>query len=1308
MKLQMNTTAATEKRFGKSAAPAEVGTVLANRPHPSPLPRGEGEPQWPRKGSKGRRHAARGAWVGFGFKNALSLGFGRPSEIAPESPSGSCVSAPAQIAALLLKFPRSLGERAGVRANRGSSVRGVLLIVLALFSYGLAFLPPVHAQGTGADLIFTVGTTTRDAANRDWSFVMVGSADTASVRGKRFAVYGKPGDVSSAGSYTLRGNIFRQTDSGGVNTLLTQSVSLGQDLNRLAGAINTFLRRVPGISNQVLADKVLTLFRDAETNASSAATLSLLAAANPGLRLCLGQAFAEPMAGLTTYEVREINPASGLAAFVVGRVTIIPGSPIVLPAPGRPFQVVTNHPDDHLRVRLRWGTPDSLRRLSLLSYGFNVWRLPRAAAEGAGFHVAPPTLAQLRASVGLVLVNDTPVSTAKDFSAGNGAGAADDPADRETYFVPDNNGRRQAGGVEFVDGAEFYYFVTARDVLGRDGLVSPAGLGRACRRLPPLAPIELGARDEVQVLPLAGGGNTNVQRIRVQWTQRTNVTERVTTYWVYRWPNPGDALRTDLPATLNRIGVVAHAPGSISGSYLDNGPTAPVTPGLSNFWYTVRAVSVAACDDLASPHSPPVSAVLRVREGPAAGTGLVRGSCGVPAVRFENLSRDLDVDVPGDQWNYRLVCVRRDPGIAWVQFAVTNSVAGVSLLGPVYFPPGGDRVEIDYAPVNNFGAAVLDVGCVVGNYYGAVSRQALYHSESVPPARQLWRLNFLAGQLLGTALSNADPLLVALSGIAPDRCAPALDVTPDESGTVTMRFNHTTTLPVLVQAEGGAPNSGVWLDVAVAYPDVAGIYAVSYPACLVGPLPAFRGCIAAIPGEADCIQHVTSAAVDGAVAPLQIEFTTTPRTREYRLYRTVNDGALTLISQGAIRHNLFSPLRRVVRKDDTMPASAARLCYFVQLLDEHGNPSPMASLGCKEVKPPKPPTPTLAEPQAVGTPTSPQVALNWFCPTSGVHRFRVYIKVGAGAPGGGGSGFNSTLLRTDSVKILTGHYVGLRPTAIARSLRDVVNFGEAKLTQPLSAGFGPGPQFSLVANVYPDVPYQISVQALDAQGGEGDLSTSWEFTWKTPPPIELVPWPARPLPGVESFDARVKVVLFTNAENGRLEDRRYPVGLRIGQLPNLLDPISSVGTTNYAYYYRDATVSIDPNSHVFKRQTTNPERAGEPLLPIVVYRQQVTNALFPKVSGDVSQVSPMIERLPWSTINLVGQSFSVAIPDRLIATRFEFGDGLPNGAYYLYLRDQQPVVLGARYRYFVVRFKANREMDYIIPAGEVEVPLGSL
>jgi hypothetical protein len=662
-------------------------------------------------------------------------------------------------------------------------------------------------------------------------------------------------------------------------------------------------------------------------------------------------------------------------------------------------------------------------------------------------------------------------------------------------------------------------------------------------------------------------------------------------------------------------------------------------------------------------------------------------------------------DLPTNRWNYKLICVRRDSGIAWVTFAVTNSVAGVTLLGPVYFPPGGDRVELDYAPADGFTASTLEIGCTVGNYYGAVSQPAIYRSVSAPPNRQLWKLNFLAGQLLLTALSNTDPLLAAASRVAPDFCAPALDVTSDESGTVTMRFNHTTTLPVLVQAASNGPNSGLWIDVAVAFPDSNGVYAVSYPACLIGPLPDFRGCMVSLPSEGDCGQHLTRGADGGRIAPTQIEFNTTPRTREYRLYRSVNDGPMTLLAQGAIRH---SPLRRVMRTDDTMPPSAARLCYFVQLLDEHGNPSPMSFLGCKEAKPEKPPTPTLAEPQAIGTSAAPQVSLNWFCPTAGVHRFRVFIKIGPGAPSGGGSGIISVDLKSEAIKVLTGYYTGLRQNVSTLAIRDVVKYDEAQLTPAIGASFGPGPQFTLIANVVAGVPYQIAVQALDAQRGEGDPSTSWDFTWKAPSRPELVPWPARPLPDVSGFDERVTVVVFTNSQNHKLEDRRYPVGIRIGEFPATLEPRAMIGTANFIQYRRSQGTSSDPNHHIFFRHTTDPGRNGEPILPIVVYRQQVTNAFFPRVSGDVAQVSPMIERIPWQSLEAFNEPDSLRIPDRLFAVRFELGPGLPNGANYLYLRDQQPVLLGARYRYFVMRFKTNREVDYIIPAGEVEIPLGSL
>jgi hypothetical protein len=111
-------------------------------------------------------------------------------------------------------------------------------------------------------------------------------------------------------------------------------------------------------------------------------------------------------------------------------------------------------------------------------------------------------------------------------------------------------------------------------------------------------------------------------------------------------------------------------------------------------------------------------------------------------------------------------------------------------------------------------------------------------------------------------------------------------------------------------------------------------------------------------------------------------------------------------------------------------------------------------------------------------------------------------------------------------------------------------------------------------------------------------------------------------------------------------------------------------------------------------------RVGSSLLPIVLYRQQVTNSYFPKVSGDIMQVSPLIERIPWLTV-----TNQVFVVDFLFAGAYVNNPAKDRYDFFIYLRDTQPVQLGARYRYFVVRFNDKREVQEIIPAGEVELPL---
>jgi hypothetical protein len=350
------------------------------------------------------------------------------------------------------------------------------------------------------------------------------------------------------------------------------------------------------------------------------------------------------------------------------------------------------------------------------------------------------------------------------------------------------------------------------------------------------------------------------------------------------------------------------------------------------------------------------------------------------------------------------------------------------------------------------------------------------------------------------------------------------------------------------------------------------------------------------------------------------------------------------------------------------------------------------------------PIPVLAEPVPAGDASHPQVTLNWFCPTSGVYRFEVLIRSDNPSSSSGGSS-NVSSVRSDKLsKYLAFNpaplYAGLlHPmllhSTLANHRDEMVKPDEAQLTPPVGAGFGPGPQFTLTAAVLANVPYTFSVVALPFQGTNAPSSLAQQFTWRPILPPVKVPWPYRPNPPVKDFDdqgpPRVQAVLFLDY-NKRIADPRYPVGIRIGELPG--DPPGNVGTTDFVTYFTEGT-SADPNLGVYRRHSNDPSRNGNPLLPIVVYRQQVTNAAFSRVSGDVTQVTPLLERIAWQDPS--GNGTAAIVPDRLIA----MGDSAPK---VLYLRDPQPVTLGASYRYFVVRFnKVNREVAEVIPAGVVTI-----
>ncbi|HEX3716585.1 MAG TPA: hypothetical protein VH595_01345 [Verrucomicrobiae bacterium] len=1165
-----------------------------------------------------------------------------------------------------------------------------------------------QAQAPISNLIVTVGTTIQDSSGNNWSYILLGSPQPQLLEGKQFAIYAKPGPATNTGTYTFRGNIFQQTDPNAINALLNQSVALGENLTTLSETLNTLLHGIPGITNETLAQKVLSAFQAAGTNANTGEVMGLVAHVNPGLTLCSGQAFSEEITTTTTYEVREINLGTSVAGEVVGQVTIIPGNPITMPAPGYPFQVITNAPSDNLRIRLRWGTSVAYRRVALLGYGFNVWRIASSNAVSEGYNTTPPTTNQLYTDPNITMANYAPVMATKDFTTGTGTGAANDPADGTTYFFSDTNQVQVAlGNPPFTDGEEFYYFITARDVLGRDGAVSPGGTGMACRKIPPATPTGVAVKNVYHVV-----SPTNQQALMVTWQQDLNPTDMVNQYWIYRWQNPAQILTNGATPSNGLIGIVTQFPGSPTNSYTDNGPTAPLTPGLSNYWYTVRAESTTACGPLLSPDSMQAWGVLRERFGPPGTTGEVIGSCGTPTVVFQEFADATNNGNTPDynNWNYNFICQRSDPGTAWVEFLVTNESGLGQVFGPVYFPPSGDTVLVSYSAPSSTSSYLTSISCVAGTYYGLDSLPSMVTLTSAPPADVTLDTVFLAGEVMLTSLSSSDPLAAGV--FSQGNCLPAVGATAYPDGTVRMRFDTRIAEPLFIQALSGAVTYyAPPTDIGVAYPDAEGYYTVYYPECLLGPLPEFQGCPINLRTDGTCTQHVSGGAPGSPVNPIKISFALTPRTYEYRLYRSVNNGPLTMIAQDAAMYDPSDPYKSILITDDTMPPSVARLCYYVELLDEHGNGGPMTLLGCKDVKPPTLPRPVLAAPLAVGDLSNPQVALNWFCPTSGVYRFQVMIQRDDHPGGGVPLGFTSTQLSPLVSYNTSSSFVGLigsAPFALER-------FDGAMISPPTESGFGPGPQFMLTASVLTNVPYDIAVAAVDDEGNAGEPSQVWTFTWKPTNALPTVPWPSRPLPPVNPFDdapvpglaavyqPRVEAVLM----NG---DQTYPAGVRIGNMSTVFTLVPNIGNTNFVTYevqqpvgiaYIPPSPNLNPNNFLFKRFSPNPGRNGNPILPICLYRQQVANASYPRVTGALVQVSPLLEQLAYGDSPATNGEVTVTIYDRLIAAGLEG----KNRGMFLYLRDQQPMLQGAAYQYFVARFNDQHEIAELIPAGTLTIPV---
>ncbi len=1022
-----------------------------------------------------------------------------------------------------------------------SAGRGLSMLVLALAFAGVG---SAAAQSGFGDMVYTVGTVTRDANGQDWAYILWQATQPGLTSNRVFAVYSKPGDVTSSSPYTRASIVTLQTDSRVIEPLLRRAANLGDDMNKLnQDLLQLFATLVPsgGLSR---ADQLSAVIRGSLANADYYQNLLLLARNHAGIDLALGFADAELIGpGKTTFEVRVYDPATDQDLAVIGRVTVEAGNPTVLPAPGPPVQVPNATPRGDLNLLFRWGTPDNLRRLGLLQFGYDLYRVPLAYAATQGWDATHPPPAfvltnLIVAQPGLAhRVNMVPVTPPSLFTLPDAANVVPPTGDTNTYFIMDDDGRGKSAYINygFTNGAQFYYYVAARDVLGRDGALSPGLLATVCDRMAPLPPTDVHVLNNYVYNPSTQLSN---QALQIVWTQSTQTNDTVTNYWIYRWTNSLEMNLYSGNPSNNLIGIVPHVPGAVASSFRDDGPTSPTALGAygQTFWYTVRAGDAGACGQNLSGAAGPAYGVLRQRVGPDSGTGFILINCTEPSVTYAGSSLLVITNGPDtNNYDFLLTCPRVDSRFEWAEFY------GIA----TYTAPNGGSPVV----VSNF----------IGRFYYSASTATAWWTPW--RTNQQYRVQFQVSCRAALATGKLSPFVVT-------RVNP-----PDFGFYESVQFNAT---GVSFHVTAGDTN---------------------YP---------------------DCQLHDAGAGLGGLSGTnnIIVNFQPTARSAEYRLYRRVDDGPMSLLCQGAITN--VGPLMTCF--EDSPPVNGGTICFFLQLLDADGNPSAMTQLGCVDSYPTTtPPVPVLAKITPSGDQNAPGMALSWFCPPYGVERFEVRIAGLPTPPDTNNLELSSSLGSLSNSTPMTVTNLGVVSTLPFYTF----------ITPRVGSAFGNnGADFSVPCNVELGKTYFVTVRALLKGNYPGAFSGTESFLWSPTNAVSAhVNWPALGFPGTSSSFGSPTASFLSPASPSPATTPSYTgVGVLLGSAA-FSTAVTVDNSTGPAY----VSASFSPDALVITNSS------GQSLFPCALYRYQVANARFPVVSGDVIQVSPLMETIAYATNQTVIQ-----------------------------------------------------------------------
>lgn len=1047
----------------------------------------------------------------------------------------------------------------------------------------VAPLPGAFAQEASLGrVLFTAGVTTTNQAGDTWAYIFWQATDRDLLVDESFALTVKEGAPSSPQDFRRVGVARQVNDPEVVNLLLRRAENLGEDLYALEGAIDEMFSGAD-VYALPLEEKILAVILGSYVDTDAYDKLIFLARRHPSLAMAMGTAFAMPLERNVphTFEVRRYE--GGTSGDVVGRVTLDPLRPVMLPAPADLAEVPDTSPMGHLNIRLRWEETAALRRLSLLQFGYHVYRLDYDTAAAEGWDSGQPPRDAFLAMISgggdaARQVNRLPIMY-------------DDEGGPDAFFIVDDNDRFNLG-VPFVDGHQYYYYVAAADVLGQPGLISTGLLVTVCDRTPPLLPRNL---DTEVIRDYDPGTAQATNHLRITWRQVPETDSASTIdYYVFRWSSVSQmhaAATGDLTGAI--AGPIAHLAGQSFNAYIDtNAPADQATA-----WYTVQAAEIVTCGTNFSGHSAPATGFIPDLAGPDSllSNGTIRIFRCDPFVAAGNPVSDQFTD-PGRQTVLTCDRLETNASILWAEFyydtlrgSSASNLPAATLLGRVYFEDQKPRAELSFHPNSLPKASQYTFYCRIGTVDGQIS----------------------------------EPVLKAYDG--------------NPQNLVTLPF-------------------------------------VGLVFCREGS-----------PGPDDPI-HRPTGSIDFGPGPYikpEVEFGPIPGSaleHRFLLHQQIDGGPLTLIGQFLVESNLVGA---VVTLTNAMAGTmgCSEICLYQEQVDENGISLGQTLIDCYYATVTPPPLPDLLPLEPAGTVTNASMTMTWFCPPQGVERFEVWVGLeDEAAPSSLSAALTTNLAPVNS------------PVPVDGTL---INFGVFQ-TGRVGHNFGTpdSPDFSIEVPISLGKDYHVQIHALDACGNRSS-SQMLTFGWYPPPTGPDVPWPARPLPPVRgNFHPLLKAVVLDPSDyeiNPKLAASMPAV--RIGVITQVYVQVS---TCHLAF-------SADPvGDFIFTSASSQ-----APLFPVMLYRYQVTNATTTRVSGDIVQVSPLIEE-----IALFENPYALSAPSNYICDPFvrvllptaQLNDPRDIKTYEIFLVDTQPVISGASYVYLLVQFDATGEPVRVIPLDKVTIP----